>query len=30
MDPKKRIDVTKRQTPAVLKFKENKHFAHNR
>ncbi len=30
MDPKKRIDVTKRQTHAVLKFKENKHFAHNR
>jgi NADH-quinone oxidoreductase subunit I len=30
MDPAKRIDVTKRQTPAVLKFKANKHFAHNR
>ncbi len=30
MDPKKRIDISKRQTPAVLKFKENKHFAHNR
>jgi NADH-quinone oxidoreductase subunit I len=30
MDPAKRVDVSKRQTPAVLKFKENKRFAHNR
>ena len=30
MDPKKRIDISKRQPAAVLKFKENKHFAHNR
>lgn len=30
MDPKQRIDVSKRQTPDVLKFKENKRFAHNR
>ena len=30
MDPKQRIDVTKRQTPEVLKFKANKNFAHNR
>ena len=26
----KRIDVSKRQTPAVLAFKENKRFAHNK
>lgn len=30
MDPTKRVDVSKRQTPAVLKFKENKRHAHNR
>jgi NADH-quinone oxidoreductase subunit I len=30
MDPAKRVDVSKRQTPAVLKFKENKRHAHNR
>ncbi|MGV3637183.1 MAG: NuoI/complex I 23 kDa subunit family protein [Flavobacteriales bacterium] len=30
MDPSKRVDVSKRQTPAVLKFKENKRHAHNR
>jgi NADH-quinone oxidoreductase subunit I len=30
MDPAKRIDVTKRQTPAVLEFKEHKEFGHNR
>jgi hypothetical protein len=30
MDKGKRIDVSKRQTPAVLKFKENRHYAHNR
>jgi NADH-quinone oxidoreductase subunit I len=30
MDPAKRVDVSKRQTPAVLKFKENKRYAHNR
>lgn len=26
----KRIDISKRLTPAVLKFKENKHLSHNR
>jgi NADH-quinone oxidoreductase subunit I len=30
MDPAKRVDVSKRQTPEVLKFKENKRHAHNR
>ena len=30
MDPAKRVDVSKRQTPAVLKLKENKRYAHNR
>ncbi len=30
LDPKQRIDVSKRQTPDVLKFKENKRFGHNR
>lgn len=30
MDPTKRIDVTKRQTPSVLEFKEHKEFGHNR
>ena len=30
MDPAKRVDISKRQTPAVLKFKENKRYAHNR
>ncbi len=30
MDKSKRIDVSKRQTPAVLKFKEQRQFAHNR
>lgn len=30
MDPTKRVDVSKRQTPAVLKFKENERHAHNR
>jgi len=30
LDPAKRIDVSKRQTESVLKFKENKRFAHNR
>lgn len=30
MDPAKRVDVSKRQTTAVLKFKENKRHAHNR
>lgn len=28
--PDQRIDVTKRQTPAVLAFKEQKKFSHNR
>ena len=26
----KRVDVSKRQTPAVLEFKKNKKFKHNR
>ena len=30
LDPDKRIDVSKRQTASVLKFKENKRFAHNK
>jgi len=30
MDPAKRIDVSKRQTPQVLKFKEDKTKKHNR
>ncbi len=30
MDKSQRVDVSKRQTPAVLKFKEQKQFAHNR
>lgn len=30
MDPAKRIDVNGRQTAAVIKFKENKRYAHNR
>jgi NADH-quinone oxidoreductase subunit I len=30
LDPAKRIDVSLRQTDAVLKFKENKRFAHNK
>lgn len=30
MDPAERVDVSKRQTPAVLKFKENHRYAHNR
>jgi NADH-quinone oxidoreductase subunit I len=30
MDKDKRIDVSKRQTPAVLEFKKNKKFAHNK
>jgi len=30
LDPNKRIDVSKRQTESVLKFKENKRFAHNK
>jgi len=30
MDPGKRIDVSKRQTPQVLEFKKNKRFKHNR
>jgi NADH-quinone oxidoreductase subunit I len=29
-DPKKRVDVSERQTENVLKFKENKKFAHNK
>jgi NADH-quinone oxidoreductase subunit I len=30
LDPSKRIDISKRQTVNVLKFKENKRFAHNK
>ena len=30
MDPAKRVDVSKRQTPDVLKFKQEKRHAHNR
>jgi NADH-quinone oxidoreductase subunit I len=30
LDPEKRIDVSKRQTMDVLKFKEDRRFAHNR
>lgn len=30
LDPNKRIDVSKRQTPEVIEFKKDKHFAHNR
>ena len=30
LDPSLRVDVSKRQTPEVLKFKEQKQFAHNR
>ncbi len=29
-DPDKRIDVSKRQTPAVLSFKKEKKYSHNR
>ncbi|MFN7115881.1 MAG: NuoI/complex I 23 kDa subunit family protein [Saprospiraceae bacterium] len=30
VEPTQRIDVTKRQTPAVLEFKQHKEFGHNR
>ena len=30
MDPAKRIDISKRQTKAVLEFKKNKNLQHNR
>jgi NADH-quinone oxidoreductase subunit I len=30
LDPTKRIDISKRQTESVLKFKQNKRFAHNK
>ena len=30
MDPTKRIDISKRQTPDVLKFKEHRQYSHNR
>ncbi|MCX6230549.1 MAG: NADH-quinone oxidoreductase subunit I [Bacteroidetes bacterium] len=30
LDIEKRIDISKRQTESVLKFKENKRFAHNK
>jgi NADH-quinone oxidoreductase subunit I len=30
MDPARRIDVSKRQTPEVLKFKKDKKFKHNK
>ncbi len=29
LDPTKRIDVSKRQTPEVLEFKKNKNYQHN-
>jgi NADH-quinone oxidoreductase subunit I len=30
LDPEKRIDISARETESVLKFKENKGFAHNK
>jgi NADH-quinone oxidoreductase subunit I len=30
LDPSLRVDISKRQTPEVLKFKEQKQYAHNR
>jgi len=30
LDPAKRIDISARQTESVLKFKQNKRFAHNK
>jgi NADH-quinone oxidoreductase subunit I len=30
LDPMKRIDVSKRQTPEVLEFKKNKRYKHNK
>lgn len=30
LDPAKRIDISKRQTESVLKFKQSKRFAHNK
>ena len=30
MDPAKRVDISKRQTPEVIKFKQEKRHAHNR
>ena len=30
MDASKRVDISKRQTPDVLKFKQVKRYAHNR
>ncbi len=30
LDPDKRIDISARQTESVLKFKQNKRYAHNR
>ena len=30
MDPTKRVDISKRQTPEVIKFKQEKRYAHNR
>ena len=30
LDPEKRIDISARQTESVLKFKQNKRFAHNK
>jgi NADH-quinone oxidoreductase subunit I len=30
LDPDKRIDISARQTESVLKFKQNKRFAHNK
>ena len=30
LDPDKRIDISARETESVIKFKENKGFAHNK
>ena len=30
LDPNLRIDISARQTESVLKFKQNKRFAHNK
>ena len=30
LDPSLRVDVSKRQTPEVLKFKEQRQYSHNR
>jgi hypothetical protein len=30
VDPLKRVDVSKRQTPEVLEFKKDKRYKHNK